>query len=349
MTYRLIAALPFAALTLVVGCSSTPGCSDSKTVALVLKGFGQHLDELLRADKVPQTLVDQFRPSLQVALNTITMTATDDKIKKNSCAADLEVKMPPDAVTVLSDERLSRVALGKSPSELPFKLSKGTASIELKYTAQLTDDGKNVVVEMKGHSPLANVLSRLASYGAMDPSARSLSLPPMARMCDDPVAKQQLLELMEDALADLAKNKRVDQVAVRDYRNRVTFAFEDVKTVDVSADLSDVHCTARLKATLPDDGANLFHMAKKEDPRLLAVAILSAQRQDETELRLLKGLLDSEVGIEGQTLSQGIEYRSSVTQDKEQVEMYVQGHRPLLEVIVATAALTKTTGNPPRH
>ena len=100
-------------LALLGACSSTaPKCSDSRTTDTAMEIVQKKFAGQIGEDAVKQ---------LGLKLINIRTTGLDEKLGKYTCAADLEISGP-----------------------------RGSKSVPIRYTSELTDDGKSFYVTVYG-------------------------------------------------------------------------------------------------------------------------------------------------------------------------------------------------------
>ncbi|WP_305823598.1 hypothetical protein [Massilia brevitalea] len=171
---RLIA-LAFVAV-IFAGCSKTqPACIDEPTVNLVKEAVVESLEQDLSGSGAQAGLLDLLKKRMQIAVTTIRTSNKDDKIGKVTCEASLEI-------TLANADQIVKDPIFKSMRDikrLPGDVdTSGPAwKTDIQYIAQHTEDTKQLVIELSGHTPMVHLLSTLAQTGVMDPRQAPAEIP----------------------------------------------------------------------------------------------------------------------------------------------------------------------------
>ena len=148
--------LVFAVLT---GCGiKIPACSDEQNLTLIRQIFN---DELLARNTLPSkdtNWVAKFQQASKTEFVAIRTVSVDEKIGKTSCAATLVTSFPESARAFLNSSR-SPDAYEKDYPGLNVKVNEVTVSNEIRYTSQMTDDKKKLLVEVNGVQAPAELAS----------------------------------------------------------------------------------------------------------------------------------------------------------------------------------------------
>ena len=148
--------LVFAVLT---GCGiKVPACSDEQNLTLIRQIFN---DELLARNTLPSKDTDwvsKFQQASKTEFTVIRTVSVDEKIGKTSCAATLVTSFPESARAFLNSSR-SPDAYEKDYPGLNVKVNGVTLSNEIRYTSQMTDDKKKLLVEVNGVQAPAELAS----------------------------------------------------------------------------------------------------------------------------------------------------------------------------------------------
>lgn len=154
--------------TVVVACGKTqPSCIDASTTTLVKQIVEESLQKDILGANHSTMLFDRLKKRIQVAVTTIRTSNKDEKIGKVTCDASLEI-------TVANADEIAGDPVFKSLRNTEHRF----ASIEtrgpvwktdIQYTAQNTEDTKNLLVELSGHRPMVHLLSTLSQAGVMEP------------------------------------------------------------------------------------------------------------------------------------------------------------------------------------
>lgn len=161
--------------TVIAGCGKTPPtCIEESTVTLVRQAFEESLQKDLSTTSDP-ALLDRVKKRIQIAITTIRTSNKDDKIGKVSCDASLQITLT-NADQIVADPVFKSLQTTK---RIPDSINtSGPAwTSEIQYTAQHTDDTKNLLIELTGHTPMTSLLSTLAIAGVMDPKLPKSAFP----------------------------------------------------------------------------------------------------------------------------------------------------------------------------
>ena len=141
----------FVLLVYLTGCtSSTPPCSDERTIALVKRILTDSLKENVAAINGRS---DELLAVVSFEVLAIRAAGIDEKVGKFSCEADAEIKLPADRTTQVLDFPQFKTALDDPRGKVRVT-AKPSLSADIKFTSQLTDDKSQHVVEVSGHGPL---------------------------------------------------------------------------------------------------------------------------------------------------------------------------------------------------
>lgn len=180
MKFKLAAlCISFLALT---GCDkvqsltgSKVACNDQMTKELVVNSFNKKLEEF-SADRVKELIaaenitVDMGKVrsalhSLKVQVNNVRTTNTDPNSKKVYCVTEFTVQMPENIIQVANEARelygQTNIAQSAVLSDLSFE--NNVLKKDLDYSAQPTDDGKTVYVELENPDAIAFFLTNVVT------------------------------------------------------------------------------------------------------------------------------------------------------------------------------------------
>lgn len=153
---------------ILTGCTkSQPTCIDDATISLVKQAVDESLEKQLSDGAKDDALFARVKKRIQVAITTIRTSKKDDKIGKVSCDASLEITIAnPEQIT--GDPSFKALQNAK---QIPDALhTSGPAwKTDIQYTAQNTEDTRDLLVELSGHDNMVRLLSAVAKAGLMDP------------------------------------------------------------------------------------------------------------------------------------------------------------------------------------
>ncbi len=130
---------------------------------------GQALAEQTAKSLSPhgQAMADQIANAIQINVTTIRTSSNDEKIKKLTCSAVLEVSLPTRAEKILNLSGFrSLMAAGYRPTWPRVAVAGNVIKHDIEYTTQVTDDTKKQLVELRGHIPIVEIAIHLGSVGA---------------------------------------------------------------------------------------------------------------------------------------------------------------------------------------
>jgi hypothetical protein len=150
-------------LSLVVaalaGCGNKPpACGDEQNMTVVKQIFN---DELAASNNQPSQdtgWLDKFKQGSKIEFSTIRTTGLDEKIGKVSCAATMVTTFPEGAMKLLASTMLPE-AFKKDYPGLNMKVNGLALSTDIEYSSQMTDDKKNLLVEVKGLQGVVEIAS----------------------------------------------------------------------------------------------------------------------------------------------------------------------------------------------
>lgn len=134
----------------------TGSCSDPQTVQTVQEIFLKSVLEAVptAAQEAPSP-EQEVKKRFPVAVETIRTTSVDEKVGKYSCAAELKITAPHSPLQQLASNPLLKSILGDS--SIKFNGNEATATIN--YTSHITDDRKQIMVQITGHAELAQYVA----------------------------------------------------------------------------------------------------------------------------------------------------------------------------------------------
>jgi uncharacterized protein YecT (DUF1311 family) len=151
------------------GCSSKPpACSDEKTLELVTRIWSETLEKNAAAISQDRSFANQIKNAIKFNVTTIRTNQYDEKSRKYSCDAFAEVTIPKEAVPALEHPMFKATLMSRSSMQgLAFEgnVIKG----DIRYTSQMTDDGKEQLVELTGQQPVADAVTMVGMLGAFKP------------------------------------------------------------------------------------------------------------------------------------------------------------------------------------
>jgi hypothetical protein len=160
---RYLLAPVFGCAVIVAACSerTTPSstCSDEATVSLVKQVFADGLAEQLAANNFDPVRgqANELLSSTQVRVDAIRTASRDDAVRKFVCNGELLVSLPAPVKTLYDQNALMHRVF----QEQGITVDPAGLRSSIQYTAQPTDDGKQLHVQVKGHAPLSQTAFQL--------------------------------------------------------------------------------------------------------------------------------------------------------------------------------------------
>lgn len=202
-----------AALMVIQGCgTSTPPCSDERTIGLVKKIFRKSLEDDLAAKGLELSLADQITNSIQLNVATIRTTGNDEQVHKFSCHAVLDAIVPEKTGKVVNRPSFL-AAVANDFTTQGIEVSGNSIRHDVQYTSHVTDDGDQHLVEMSGHKPIIEVAIALASNGLLGGSRDEAS----ASKPSSPLAKPATVPDLSKYLGQHPTEVFKDAVVMRGY------------------------------------------------------------------------------------------------------------------------------------
>ena len=157
------------AATVLAGCVvKQPTCGDEASLSLVREVV---MDEIAASDKQPSQdpgWSKVFKTSSKIEFLVVRTTSQDEKIGKANCAATMVTTFPEGAKTWLSNTMLPD-AFRKDYPSLNMKIDGLKLSTDIRYSSQMTDDKKSLLVEVQGFSGVVEAASLAGRYGSFKP------------------------------------------------------------------------------------------------------------------------------------------------------------------------------------
>lgn len=160
---RYLLASVFGCAVITAACSerTSPSntCSDEATVSLVKQVFADGLAEQLATSNFDpvRRQANDLLSSTQVRVDAIRTASRDDKVRKFVCNAELLVSLPASAKTLYDQNALMQRVL----QEQGIAVDPAGLRSPIEYTAQPTDDGKQLHVKVTGHAHLLQTTFQL--------------------------------------------------------------------------------------------------------------------------------------------------------------------------------------------
>lgn len=142
-------------ITLLVGCDKVQdaanaqisgmtfkGCSDPSTIETLKGIFEDQYSETLAIDKETKPAIEKIRAESTLQVVAIRTESINKDVGKYDCRATMKLDIPASGMEVFNHKSYSLI-----PASSVTRTATGIET-EISYTTQVTDDGKNVYVEI---------------------------------------------------------------------------------------------------------------------------------------------------------------------------------------------------------
>lgn len=155
-----------AAVLALQGCDSKPpACSDEATLGLVKQIWNETVEKNSAQFRQGKAFASQIETGTEFKVTAVRTNQYNDQSKKYLCDAVAELKIPKDAVPALDDPMFKATVLRDSRMQ-NLVFNGNVIKNDVQFTSQMTDDGKEHLVEITGHQPLVDVAYMVTMYGA---------------------------------------------------------------------------------------------------------------------------------------------------------------------------------------
>ncbi len=144
--------------------SSTPNCTDEKTVGLVKNIFYNSIEQTAASWGLNKALVNNMMTTDKISVTMIRTAAHDKTIGKYTCDAVIEAKIP-ETIEKMASSPFFKASMSQSVGTGSVEIGGGIVKSDIHYTSQLTDDKKQHLVELRGHEPIVDVVVLLSLTG----------------------------------------------------------------------------------------------------------------------------------------------------------------------------------------
>jgi hypothetical protein len=163
-------------LALTACSSKPPQCNDESTLALVKKIYMNLLTEKVGALGQQPALLAKMKSNVKLSINTILATANDEKIGKVTCKATLVADLPEFAKFSLENADF-RKALSQDVLTNDLNIKGLSVSADIRYTAQMTVDKNEQLVELAGHQGIVELVAALGTMRIFDDAIETKPVP----------------------------------------------------------------------------------------------------------------------------------------------------------------------------
>jgi hypothetical protein len=184
-------------LALTACSSKPPQCNDESTLALVKKIYMNLLTERVVALGEKPTLLAKMKSNVKLSINTILATANDEKIGKIICRASLVADLPEFAKFALENAEF-RKALSRDALTNDLNIKGLSVSADIRYTAQMTVDKNEQLVELAGHQGIVELVAALGTMRIFDDAIEAKPVPSKSSEIVQPAlpaSKRTLLQI----------------------------------------------------------------------------------------------------------------------------------------------------------
>ena len=132
----------------------------------VIESAVQILHEALLAEmstdmKLKSLVAEALRTDIKMTVRAIRTTSRDDRLRSVGCQGELHISFPP----ATSAEFAADSSAAAGMALLGFRLVGNSAVGDIKYSAQTTDDGKSVYVQVHRTKQTLMMMTMVAGTG----------------------------------------------------------------------------------------------------------------------------------------------------------------------------------------
>lgn len=147
--------------------SQAPVCADGRTIRLVKDIFAQSIERQAAGFPQGQRLAKEVMALIKVEVHSVRTAKANLPVGKNHCQGVLEIGLSQQGAAKMNNPR-ALAMMARDPEIQGIRFSGRSVSNAIRFSSQLTDDGKEQVVEAIGHQMLAELVFQLVGPEAAD-------------------------------------------------------------------------------------------------------------------------------------------------------------------------------------
>ncbi len=147
--------------------AQAPSCADGRTVQLVKDIFAQSIERQAAGFPQGQRLAKEIMALVSVEVHTIRTAKVNRPVGRNHCQGVLEIGLSRQGSAMMNNPR-ALAMMAQDPEMQGIRFSGRSVSNGIRFSSQLTDDGREHVVETSGQQMLAELVFQLVGPEAAD-------------------------------------------------------------------------------------------------------------------------------------------------------------------------------------
>lgn len=147
--------------------AQAPACADVRTTRLVKDIFAQSIERQATGFPQGQRLAKEVMALVTVEVHSIRTAKANRPVGKLYCQGVLEIGLSQQGAAKMNNPR-ALAMMARDPEMQGIRFSGRSVSNGIRFSSQLTDDGKDHVVEVIGHQMLAELVFQLVGPEAAD-------------------------------------------------------------------------------------------------------------------------------------------------------------------------------------
>lgn len=179
-------------------------CSNSQTIGLVKRLYRQSLDKFVSGLGAPASLAGEIDRMVPVNVSAVRTVRIDQPVGRHHCQATLEAKLTAEGAKIVNNP-VFQAGLAQDPELRGFQIRGAMVSHPVRYTAQLTDDRKQIFVEAVGQENLADLVFNATAREIIDRPTASPKPEPKTTPTRAPASKQAVDACVKRKIAAFRK------------------------------------------------------------------------------------------------------------------------------------------------
>lgn len=148
--------------------AQAPSCGNRQTIQLVKDVFTQSIEREAAGFPQGQRLAAEILGLVPVNVLSVRTAKVVRSSRKHFCQGVLEIRLSPQGAAQMRNNPRGLAMMAQDPETRGLRFSGQNLSHDIQFSSQLTDDGKEHVVEMVGHGMLAEFVFQLTGPEAAE-------------------------------------------------------------------------------------------------------------------------------------------------------------------------------------
>ena len=140
----------------------TPNCSDSRTIELVKRIFGQAIERRVAGMPQAKDIAAGIMSRSSVTVQSIRTVRIDEKIDKHFCQGVMELELSPRSIATLGTPK-GQALLAQGFDTRSVRIAGNKVAQDIRFTSQMIDDGNQHFAELGGFQGLAELAFRFTA------------------------------------------------------------------------------------------------------------------------------------------------------------------------------------------